>query len=245
MIERSYKMNNSEQFLKTFNEIERLLKDIVNLNDYLSFVDLAKKASISNPVVRQWLNDLKQHASLRNAIVHTSDNRFLAEPYDETVHNLKLILEQIKNPPKVNKFFYPNILKCNTTDKVHEILIKMKQNNFSQIPVYREDEFVALLTTDTIARWVGEELKKHELVLDDNLVENVLEHAETNQNYDIVSRDKLLVEVIDIFEKNYSSGKNLSAILITHNGKKNQKLLGIITPFDIPQMNRLMRTGEK
>ena len=40
-------------------------------------------------------------------------------------------------------------------------------------------------------------------------------------------------ELKDIFERTYSGGKRLSMVFVTSNGKKDGKLLGIISPWDV------------
>jgi len=234
-------MNNEERFRRSFNEVEAYLRRSLDYGNDVPFKALVEDATEKDKVVRRFKADLLNYGDLRNAIVHSSTKKFLAEPFEETVNNLEMIWEQIKNPPRLDIFIRVGLLKCEANDKINDILQIMKENNYSQIPVYKDNILFGLLTTDTVSRWLAYELKTNEIVGDEEIVENVMKHTENNNNYDIVSRNKSLVETIDLFQINYSKGEIIAAVLITENGKKHEKLLGIATPYDIPEMEKRIR----
>lgn len=235
-------MTNTESFKQTFNEIETLLKKITKSDNYVSFKVLIEKAASLNRVVKSFQLDLLEYGDLRNSIVHSSTKKFLAEPYDETVSNIQRILKQIENPPKLEIFKQQGILICDAKDSIDKILLMMKERNFSQVPVYEDKVLKGLLTTDTISRWVAYELKTNEILGVDEIVGNVLGHTENPQNYKIMSRNRLLIEAVDLFEVSFEKGKSISAILVTETGSEKESLLSIITPFDIPKMEKRIRS---
>ena len=51
--------------------------------------------------------------------------------------------------------------------------------------------------------------------------------------FKFVSKDKLLYEVEDMFEEELRDNKRLSVIFITEAGKTTEKILGMITAWDI------------
>ena len=131
-------MTNTELFKQAFNEIENLLKKITKSDNYVTFKVLVEKAASSNKVIKNYQFDLLEYGDLRNAIVHSSTKKFLAEPYDETVNNIQRILKQIENPPKLEIFKQQGILVCDVNDNIDKILLMMKEKNFSQVPVYED-----------------------------------------------------------------------------------------------------------
>ena len=67
-------------------------------------------------------------------------------------------------------------------------------------------------------------------------------HTENPQNFKIMSRNRLLIEAVDLFEVCFEKGKGISAILVTESGSEKESLLSIITPSDIPKMEKQIRS---
>ena len=55
-------------------------------------------------------------------------------------------------------------------------------------------------------------------------------------NYKFVSRYITIYEAEEIFKQGVERGRRFEALLITEHGKTHQKLIGIITPLDIMQV---------
>lgn len=110
----------------------------------------------------------------------------------------------------------------------------MAKLELSQIPVYRNGVFVGLLTSDTVARWAGANVKE-ELVGFDAPVGEVLSHKEKIEKYAFITRQTTVFEVIEAFDVHTRRGERLSALLITHGGRESEKLLGIVTVYDLPK----------
>jgi len=72
-------------------------------------------------------------------------------------------------------------------------------------------------------------------------ISQVLEYVEDEDNYRFVSRNKSLLEVLQLFEDYAGSGRRLEAVLITDSGKPNEKLLGIVTIYDLPDAPKELR----
>ena len=62
----------------------------------------------------------------------------------------------------------------------------------------------------------------------------MLWHVEDQDHYCFLSRNASLHAVITKFAEFTTRGKELDAILITDVGKPDQKLLGILTVYDLP-----------
>ena len=116
-------------------------------------------------------------------------------------------------------------------------MLKMKENVYTHIPVldnkvvigvFSEKFFLGALTEVEIiydkftTRFNDEFIFKHCLI--DNHVTEVFE---------FVSKNTYLEDVKEMFKKSFSQHKRLSLIFITEHGRKDEKLLGIITPWDV------------
>ncbi|MEM7336627.1 MAG: hypothetical protein AAF490_31395, partial [Chloroflexota bacterium] len=95
---------------------------------------------------------------------------------------------------------------------------------------------MALLTAETIARWLASEIKNEIVSLDETTIEDTLAFTEDEDHYCFLSRDSTFYDALEQFNQFAARGKSLDAILITHSGAKDQKLLGILTTYDIPRL---------
>ncbi len=80
-------MTRAEEYRIEFNKLETMLKKRANARSEESISSVV--SSLVNihkdRVVRQFERDIRQFIELRNAIIHQSTDRAIAEPYEETV----------------------------------------------------------------------------------------------------------------------------------------------------------------
>ena len=112
----------------------------------------------------------------------------------------------------------------------------MHDKSFSQLPVVEGSKIVGLLTTETIARWLATQFQKNEGILEDEPIAAVLKHQEKDSTYKVLAREANAFDALALFDEALHAGNDLDAILLTHNGSKNELLLGILTPYDIPRL---------
>ena len=119
----------------------------------------------------------------------------------------------------------------------------MKELSYSQAPVVSGNGTITdLLTTNTIARWLatcvsneGKFQKLRETRLDEVLL-CAEEQEEGVKCFEIIRAKMDCFTVLKLFENAASSGRRLDALIITADGTKNGKIVGIITQWDIPNV---------
>jgi len=228
----------SEAFLTLFSAVEAWLRKQTDADRSVPFHQLVERAAPNNRAVYRYKDDLKEFADLRNAIVHErTDGHVLAEPNDRAVSDLERIHLALLNPPAVIPRFQVRVRTRSTGDSVGTAVTDMREGSFSQLPVLAQGKgVVALLTAQTVVRWMASEVKNELVSLLDTTIETVLPHTEDPNHYCFLSRRATLFDALSRFEEFASKGKDLNAILISEDGKRNQQLLGIITVYDIPTM---------
>ncbi|MFW9940471.1 MAG: CBS domain-containing protein [Candidatus Thorarchaeota archaeon] len=230
-------MLNSELFLTAFNKIEKYLRRITEKDKGTKFYNMVDIASRSSPMVKHFKIDLKEFADLRNAIVHErTDEHVLAEPNDRVVIEIENIFLQLTNPPKIIPTFKTDVYSLNENDFVANAVEHMYKNDFSQIPIYMNNGQMKLLTNNTISRWLGACVEDDVFSLYEIKIKDVLKYSEENENFRFMDRNRNYFEVLEQFNSFEKNGKRLEAILITHSGKKSEKLLGIITIWDLTKI---------
>lgn len=229
----------SQRFLTAFNSIEDFLRRQTRSDNRVSFYALIAAAEKTHPGVRRNANDLRAYGDLRNAVAHRYDiERPLATPNGEAVDVFEKICEQILKPPVVGSFFNSAVTTASWDDRIGPVVQQMYEGDFSQVPVQREGKLVALLTAETVARWLaGRFQRESEIILESEPVSNVLEFTEPTTVFEIISRNTPVVDAIASFEDHYKSGKSLDAIIITHNGRNVETPTGIVTISDMPKLH--------
>jgi CBS domain-containing protein len=230
-------LKNSERFLSSFSAIERHLGDVAASDRHLTFYHLVARAAEKSPSVRRYAADLREYADLRNAIVHhRSENRVIAEPSDEAVAHLKAIEDLLLAPPHVIPMFQKEVVAVSPSATVAKAVVTMRGFSFSQLPVVDHGGFKGLLTTDAIARWLASQAGGDLVSLAETCVADVLDHAERRDNYAFAGRSASVFDALEQFERFAHTGRQLDAILVTESGAVSERIIGLITVYDIPKI---------
>ena len=233
---------NAEPFLQAFSRMESALRQVTGSARESSFYSMVSAASKVNPVVRRHANDLREISDLRNAIVHERlDGHPIAEPYDTTVEWARELAEQLENPPRLMSALGHAVATCGPDDMVGMAARQMFDGNFSQLPVYLEGDFVALLTAETVTRWLGAQLQSGIGLVEEVPVESVLPFAEDQDNVQFLNHEATAYDALELFETYEKSGRTLDAILVTHGARRDVKALAIATIYEVPKLLGLIR----
>lgn len=229
---------NSDRFLTAFNRIDHRLRDIIGTKDFMPFYRLVDQAKKKDVLVRKYEDDLRSYADLRNAIVHhrTSMEYVIAEPHEDVVERIEYMDATLAKPTLVGQMFRKKVLVFQESDSLKHVLKVIRQRKFTQFPVYHKDQFKGLVTTVGITNWLasvmgGDHVPKRVPTLHD-----ILLHEKNRVNYKFISRYITIYEAEEIFKQGVERGRRFEALLITEHGKTHQKLIGIITPLDIMQI---------
>jgi len=224
-------VRNSDRFLAAFHRIEQSMKDIIGTTDHLSFHKLVELSKKKNAIIRRYEENLREYATLRNAIVHhqTSPEYAIAEPHDEIVEALELIDMAVAKPVTVGKLFERNVSILQAKDTLKNALILIQEKQYSQIPVYDGTKFVGLFTAVGLMFWLAKNVEKGHDISWEMTVDSTLEHKRKEENHKFVPREMSIFEAEELFKDAILKGKRLEALLITDQ----LGLVGIVTPLDL------------
>jgi len=229
-------LRNSQLFLNSFSEIENYLERYTNTIKHDSFSNLVNKASHTNSIIREYKADLFELKDLRNAIVHErSDGHIIAEPHDGTVKLIQKIERLLKNPPKVLPTFRGEVFTLYSNNSIMDAVSLMKTRSYTQIPILNNNsQYIDLLTTNTVVRWLGSNIKQDLSRILQVTIDEVLKYKENNNVCLFIPANTNFLQVLEIFDEYKNTAKKLEAIIITKNGSADEDFLGIITNWDLP-----------
>lgn len=225
----------AERFLDAFRTIEAALlsKSATKYGKKPTFYDLVDDSKLLTSPQK---DKLKQFAKLRNVIVHEPHKNGIpiADPRIDAVEWIEQQALVVENPPLVRnvlKIQPPRVLDQNS--EISEFLELVSKFDYSQAPVGDGARVMALITTNAVTRWISNAYISSEgALVDESKIAEILMFSETTDEIVFKPRDLKVVDALRIF-----SGENMllppAAILITENGKPEEKPLGICVKSDV------------
>jgi predicted transcriptional regulator len=221
-----------ERFDTTYNSIHHFLRKHLGKQTWVPFPSLVDEYERTHKIGAD-CDHLRIAHELRNVLIHgkTMPYQPVAVPILPVVERLETICQWLKNPPLVVPRFQRQVETTTPDDSLAGVLRRIREKDYSQFPVYDGEKFRGLLTENGITRWLAHRVSKEmSLVeLDEVPIRQVLPEEEKRQNWLFVARDKTVHEAKALF----AAKELLEAVLITQSGNRTEKLIGIITRWDV------------
>ncbi|QFG69240.1 CBS domain-containing protein [Ornithinimicrobium pratense] len=229
--------------MSAFNDVEAHLKFMVYGGKDVGSVSFAKlletfKTKRSRDITQKQYDDLRVLAQVRNSLTHERqfDDQRLAVPTDTAIAAMRHIRDRLLDPPTaitVLRSQRPLVVEPGLS--VRAALDLMYENDFSQLPVYDDDTYKGLLTTNTVARWVADQMRQHDGLLEDASIATALSFQE-NEPVRHVPKSVTSTRAVRTFVEAAERGSPLAALIVTETGKSHQRPVAVVTPADIPKL---------
>ncbi|WP_449537387.1 CBS domain-containing protein [Ferdinandcohnia sp. Marseille-Q9671] len=228
----------SVRFEVAFNRIHKALSKMVkNVNGDI-FSQLVTHGAKRHAIIRSYKDELYQFAKLRNAIVHEKlrADFYIAEPHREVVERIEEIAALLEMPRTALSFSNGPVVYFNFQSSIKDVVLAIQTNTYTKFPIYKNGSCIGILTSGAILKWMAKRLSQETIELRDIRVGEIIPY-ETKHLIDFVDKDREIFEVEEMFEKRHAHGKKLEAVIITANGKMDGKPLGIITSWDLIELD--------
>ena len=227
----------SEKFVSIYNELSEYMEKELHEKDFRSHVQMLNIMSKKNHIIKENYEELRTFANLRNVIVHDSTGNYnpIAEPHEEVVKRYQDILNRLKNPPtaldistKAKDMFFAHL-----NMRLIDCIKKMHDKNFSYIPVCADYKLLGVLSGDSIFTYMRRNatISIHEDFKISDLGDSIKNHID--ERYCFVSKDMPLNEVTNMYINDIKDGKRLGAVFVTKTGHDSEKILGMISAWDL------------
>ena len=175
---------------------------------------------------------------IRNLITHNANvgGVPVIEPSEPVLEALRETLAFVRRPPLALDFATPGsrIVSAGLSDKVLDVMRGMEKSGYSHIPILDKKRFVGVFSVSTVfscvlkepSTRIGEETTLRDL-------SKMLPVESHMENYAFVDRNTTSMEVRRMFERISGRNKRLSVIFITEHGRRDEGLLGMLTPWDV------------
>jgi CBS domain-containing protein len=232
-----------DQFLGMFAEIENCMKLALGKRQNGRFMDLAREYLQVYNLPSSYLVSLQTYAALRNAIDHNSHRGAypIAEPVPELVEEIRQLRDKIKAPPEVITVL-PEMAVCSvhSAEPISVALEYVRQFDFSQLPVYESGQYVGILTTNTITRWLAQQIVdggEHR----NAALSEVMEFRELSDCALLVESTLTAADAVHLLAYGSPDGGPVNALILTENKLPTDRPIRVIALHDVPLLSAALK----
>lgn len=220
-----------DRFIAAFNRIDRHVRAVIDAGRDPSFADVARR--YCTRVGSRNERALVELADIRNLLAHrvTTPGVYPVVPTEQLVVRAEAIATEMEAAPRAIPTFRRKVVRVHSEDSLSSVLRLIEEHNFTQYPVYRQDEFVGLLTENGITRWLSRHVTRELTLVDleEVPVRTALREEESSKVAAFMAGDRRVGEVV----RQFRESPLLEAVLFTTGGKRSETLLGIATRWDL------------
>ncbi len=232
---------NFGEFITIYNELDEFMRRELNQDYWVSHSDLIRQMARKNKVFKIYMDDLLSFARLRNAIVHNPDKRYahpIADPHDYIVEKYKKILDTVMRPAialDTIAVTRRNIYTASLEDSALEVMKDMNKYAYSYIPIIEGERLVGVFSENTVFSYIvhtgNVSLEKDVKIRE--FCDFIPIDKHESESFEFVPRDTLVIDIEEMFAKELKQDKRLAVVFITDSGDPNEKLLGLVTAWDV------------
>lgn len=228
------------RFVAAYNLIDNTLRSIYDFKRSMNFGDMIHRCSSLNHTIRKYEDKLIDYGRLRNAIVHSSSDEFIAVPNDEVVDEFEKIAKLISTPPKALQTIATRDVVCvDTSEKIVDVISSMTRHGHKSMPVYKNGLLIGVANAGRLLVELGKVIEKGKSL--DEYIQNtsigeLIEKSVMENYYAVMQADATIEQVLELFWKN----RKMLAVLLTPSGNYMERPNGIITVADIMDMNKIL-----
>lgn len=227
-------MNKTEIFLDKYKQLEAIVKAEYNLGKN----DSAMNFLMRNKAFVDIERELDMCRETRNLLSHNPKikGEYAIEPGDSMIELLDEVINKIENPLKAKDVMVKKSELCymSMNDSVKEAMVAIKEHSYKQIPILEDGVLVGIFSAKTILDILiteGEEGIKQGMTFSD--ISDYICINSNDKSYCFVSQGMLVSNIGMMYKENLNKRDRINIIFVTHSGKNSERILGIITAWEI------------
>lgn len=227
-----------EAFLREFKDLEQYLLSLLKETEgHSSFSKALNDVYYKrlNPVISQWENYdfLRTAADLRNILSHEND---VCAPSEIFLDKFEKLSSSILSPLTCYQACTKDLLFASYRDSLYDLMEEMEKRKLSHVPILNANGAVeGVFSTSTLFDYVlenGPLDHLEELTMADFASVTGLE-SHTHEAFLFVPRRRSVRELYPYLVKQKAHDKPIALFFVTEHGKKEEKVLGVLTSIDL------------
>lgn len=229
---------NAEIFIEKHKEFEQTISSKYKLKKN----DLLIKALDEDTYLNKHRKDFTLLCDIRNLLQHREEigGKFPIQPIEEILDLEDEMYQSFINKPKCIDYCIrlSNICYRNIEDKVSETIKEMKEKHYTHIPILENGKVEYVFDENSIFNYLADEGIGIDETFKFKDIKNYISlDNNTNEEYKFISKDYTVEKLKGDIEDFKKKGKRLDIAFITEKGKKEEKLLGLVTIWDIVNLD--------
>ena len=232
-------MDRTDEFINLYKELEAVAVEKYRFpKDGRAVYNLEQRREF-----RSIKTELDYCRDVRNLLSHNPkvDNVYPVIPSEQMIDLLKETINKVKHPPKAKDIMVPasRIVSKKMEDSVFPVIREMVNNAYTHIPIMKEGAVVGVFSEGTILSYMLDE----EIVCTDqdmhfSDIEKYLKiENHKSETFRFVSENDMRASIDDMFSDALLHNDRIGMVFVTHSGKSTEKILGLITAWDLAGTN--------
>lgn len=232
--------DNNKDFINLYAKLEEALKNFYqNYRGSIVLFHIEKLKNSYREKDKKRAIELDRIRILRNFLVHEADivgeDAFVIN--SSVLSFLESEIELLMKPltandicTKLDNLFYATV-NANVKDTIEVMINK----GYSHIPILDKNmKLLGVFSPNTLLAYIYNNDSTQ--IKGDSLIKDYIKHLDINNHvsdrYLFVDSNRPINQLIDIFEKR-EKNKRISMLFVTKNGDINEKIIGVITVYDV------------
>ena len=228
--------------ISIFRELCNKFEDLVRIKYKVKDEEGAFYILLNQKEYKKFEKDINLIRKIRNLLSHGEckvEGKTAIEINENIIEKLKEIISLLENPPLVASRYITEMFVVDLEEKLENLIKTMNEKKISHVPVLDKDKkLVGVFSENTIFSKLSDdeiiEIGKEYKVKDYEKYIKLENHS--SEYFDFIKRNEELASAQNLFNKSIKKDKKLVMLFVTENGKKTEKILGIITPWDLLDM---------
>lgn len=227
--------NITEEFLDKYKQMENIVRNEYNLGDNDSIVNFL----INSKEFKHIENELDLCRDTRNLLSHNPkiNGEYLVYPSEEMLKLLDDVIQKVAKPLKASNVMVKKGELCfmSMQDKVKDAMTTMKEHSYKYIPILEDGVLVGLFGVKTVLDILvseGADIFNNDISFDRIKNYIAIENI-ASKTFAFAGNSTLISEIKDLFKEDVDNKERINIVFVTQHGKSDEKLLGIITAWEI------------
>lgn len=228
-------MSNAEKYIELYKKLENVVRVTYNIKQEESI----SYYLTNNARFKQSRDEILYCQQVRNLLQHKEKikKEYPIEPHDEMIIFIENLIHRIEQRQKCFDICIKRdrIYSQTLEGSVKETISEMQKNMYTHVPIIENDYMIGVFDENSVFKYISEEeIISIDPELKFNDIERFLNIDDREMEEFLFINKRLYVdELQELFDEAFKRGKRVGAAFITERGSKNEKILGLITPWDI------------
>ena len=229
--------NTTRDFLNLYSELEKYVKN--RYGTKMSREEARKPVYYLENLVAysKYRDKIEYCRTIRNFLDHNPSigSEFPVIASEAMIHFLSDLINDLKTLPTAEQKMIKEVCTRTPDNKLLPMMRLMREKNYTHIPIVQNDKVIGVFSESSILSFT---IDHPDVIITDNTrVSDIMDYLRLfdrkAESFRFVPHDMLISEINIIFENAVKAGDRIGLIFVTNSGKETEKLLGILTAWDI------------